>query len=173
MASLILKMGHPLLRCESLEVEQFNCPELFSLAKQLLKVQAEYAGAGLSAPQLGFNQRVICFGGKTPRYADSEATAPIVLINPELFPQGKEMVEGWEGCLSVPGLRGLVARYETVEYRGFDIFGKKICGVVSGFLARALQHECDHLDGILFPDRIQDLKHFGYEEAMTVSPMAL
>lgn len=171
MASLILKMGHPLLKCESLEVEKFNCQELFALVDQLLKVQSEYSGAGLSAPQLGFNQRVICFGGKTSRYTDSQDVQPTVLINPQLLPQSKVMVEGWEGCLSIPGLRGLVSRYETIEYQGFDVFGKKITGVVSGFLARALQHECDHLDGILFPERIEDLKQFGYEEAMTASHM--
>ena len=167
MSALILKMGHPLLRCESLEVEKFDCPELFSLVDQLLKAQVEHHGAGIAAPQLGFNQRIICFGGRTPRYECSGSEEPIVLINPEIKPASNKIVEDWEGCLSIPGLRGLVARHQAVSYKGYDVYGRKVEGLVSDFLARALQHECDHLDGVLFPERIQDLKHFGYEEAMS------
>jgi peptide deformylase len=124
-------------------------------------------GAGLAAPQIGVSQRVVIFSVESnPRYPDVEHVPTTVLINPILTPLGDEMEEGWEGCLSVPGLRGLVARYRSLRYTGFDQHGTPIDRTVSGFHARVVQHECDHLDGILYPMRLRDIRLLGFEDAL-------
>lgn len=167
MKSSILKMGHPLLHCQSLAVEEFNTNELDATIKMLQEAQDQHQGAGVAAPQLGINARVLCCGGETDRYSQSKGTKQLVLINPELTIESDELISGWEGCLSVPGLRGLVMRYKSVSYRARDALGNIIQGKADGFMARVLQHECDHLDGVLFPERIKNFKHFGFEESLT------
>ncbi len=126
-------------------------------------------GAGLAAPQIGIGLRVVIFGvppdGQT-RYPDADHVPETVLVNPCLTPIGDEMVDGWEGCLSVPGLRGLVPRYHAIRYQGCDEYGALIDRTVSGFHARVVQHECDHLDGILYPMKIRDMRNFGFKEVL-------
>jgi peptide deformylase len=124
-------------------------------------------GAGIAAPQIGVSLRVVIFGvGANPRYPDAEQVPYTVLVNPTLTPIGGEMEDGWEGCLSVPGMRGVVPRYSRLHYTGFDQYGKPMDRMVSGFHARVVQHECDHLDGILYPMRILDLAQFGYTDVL-------
>jgi peptide deformylase len=124
-------------------------------------------GAGLAAPQIGVSLRVVIFGVKSnPRYPDAEEVPHTVLINPVVEPLSDEMEEGWEGCLSVPGLRGVVPRYSRLRYRGFGADGKAIDRVAEGFHARVVQHECDHLDGVLYPMRVRDFSRFGFIEAL-------
>ena len=124
-------------------------------------------GAGLAAPQIGVMQRVVIFGYQTnPRYPDAPPVPETVLINPEITPLGDEMEAGWEGCLSVPGMRGLVKRYQSITYRGYDPDGNLIEREASGFHARVVQHECDHLDGILYPFRIDDMRSFGFLDTL-------
>jgi peptide deformylase len=124
-------------------------------------------GAGIAAPQIGVSLQVVIFGvGANPRYPDAEEVPYTVLINPTLEPISTEMEEGWEGCLSVPGMRGVVPRYSQLRYRGFDQFGNAIDRTASGFHARVVQHETDHLSGILYPMRIRDLRLFGYNEEL-------
>jgi peptide deformylase len=125
------------------------------------------SGAGLAAPQIGVNARVVIFGVEAnPRYPDAETVPYTVLINPELTPLGEEIEEGWEGCLSVPGMRGLVPRYRHLRYTGLDAQGRPIDRTVSDFHARVVQHEVDHLDGILYPRRIRDLTQFGFTDTL-------
>ena len=124
-------------------------------------------GAGLAAPQIGELQRIVIFGiERNPRYPDAEPVPFTVLINPELTVLDDEQEEGWEGCLSVPGMRGLVPRYKRLRYRGFDQFGAPIDREVGDFHARVVQHEVDHLDGVLYPRRIRDLRNFGFNEEL-------
>ena len=124
-------------------------------------------GVGLAAPQIGVNLRVVIFEvSSNPRYPDAETVPQTVLINPVLTPLSDAMEEGWEGCLSVPGMRGLVPRYTHLRYQGHDEYGALIDRTVSGFHARVVQHECDHLDGILYPMRIRDMKNFGFSEVL-------
>jgi peptide deformylase len=128
---------------------------------------AHMNGAGIAAPQIGVSLRVVIFGvGANPRYPDAEQVPYTILINPTLNPVGENIEDGWEGCLSVPGMRGIVPRYERLHYTGFDQYGKPIDRLVSGFHARVVQHECDHLDGILYPMRIKDLSNFGYTDVL-------
>ena len=129
---------------------------------------ASLNGAGLAAPQIGELWRVVIFGtdAPNPRYPDAEIVPRTVLINPELEPLGTQMEQGWEGCLSVPGMRGLVPRYTQLRYRGVDPQGRGIDRQVSGFHARVVQHEVDHLDGILYPMRMTDLSRFGFNEEL-------
>ena len=163
----VLKMGDPLLYRKAAPVENFNTSELDSLVADMFDTMAEQNGAGLAAPQIGVSQRVVIFGVESnPRYPDVESVPTTVLINPVLEPIGEEMEDGWEGCLSVPGLRGLVSRYKNLRYTGFDQQGKPIDRTVSGFHARVVQHEVDHLDGILFPMRLRDIRLLGFEEAL-------
>lgn len=164
----ILRMGHPLLNCRSEEVLDFNSPDLDGIVEQLLEYRDRFEGAGLAAPQLGIAKRIICFGGKTKRYPEAGASPVRILINPIIEPLSDEIESGWEGCLSVPGLRGLVDRFEYIRYTGFDVAGNQISAEASGFEARVLQHEVDHLDGILFPKRIKDFAHFGFEEELVI-----
>ena len=163
----VLRMGEPLLFAKAEAVEQFDAPELHELIKDMQDTMADMNGAGIAAPQIGVSLRVVIFGvGSNPRYPDAEQVPYTVLINPVLNPVGEEMDDGWEGCLSVPGMRGIVPRYTRLHYTGFDQYGQAIDRLVSGFHARVVQHECDHLDGILYPMRIQDLTNFGYTDVL-------
>ena len=163
----VLRMGAPLLLEVAKPVEAFDTPELHALIEDMQDTMAHMSGAGIAAPQIGVSLRVVIFGvGTNPRYPDAEQVPYTVLINPILTPIGNELEEGWEGCLSVPGMRGVVSRYSRLHYTGFDQFGSAIDRMVSGFHARVVQHECDHLDGILYPMRITDLRNFGYTDVL-------
>jgi peptide deformylase len=163
----VLKMGDPLLFKVAEPVQEFDSPELHALIGDMFDTMAALNGAGLAAPQIGISRRVVIFGVEAnPRYPDVEPVPTTVLINPviELLTQDTE--EGWEGCLSVPGMRGLVSRYTRLRYSGFDQHGKPLTREAHGFHARVVQHECDHLDGILYPMRLKDMRLFGYEDAL-------
>jgi peptide deformylase len=163
----VLRMGDPVLLQKAAPVERFDTLELHALIKDMEDTMEHMNGAGIAAPQIGVSLRVVIFGvGKNPRYPDAEEVPYTVLVNPVLSPVGKEMEDGWEGCLSVPGMRGIVPRYERLHYTGFDQYGKPIDRLVSGFHARVVQHECDHLDGILYPMRIRDLATFGFTDVL-------
>ncbi len=163
----VLKMGDPQLFRIATPVAAFDTPALHALVQDMFDTMAALNGAGLAAPQIGVSERVVIFGIETnPRYPQAEPVPMTVLINPEIEFLGSETDEGWEGCLSVPGLRGLVTRYTKLHYRGFDQFGRPIDRLAEGFHARVVQHECDHLDGILYPMRLKDMRLFGYEEAL-------
>jgi len=163
----VLRMGNPLLLQRAEEIAQFDTPELHALIQDMQDTMAHMNGAGIAAPQIGVSQRVVIFGvGHNPRYPDAEQVPYTVLVNPVLRPIGDSKEEGWEGCLSVPGMRGIVSRYSRLHYSGFDQYGNPIDRLVSGFHARVVQHECDHLDGILYPMRIDDLRKFGYTDVL-------
>jgi len=160
-------MGDPILLQKAAAVTQFDTPELHALIQDMQDTMAHMNGAGIAAPQIGVSLRVVIFGvGSNPRYPDAEQVPYTVLINPTLNPVGDAQEDGWEGCLSVPGFRGVVPRYERLHYNGFDQYGNTIDRLVSGFHARVVQHECDHLDGILYPMRIQDLTKFGFTDVL-------
>jgi peptide deformylase len=163
----ILRLGHPVLREIARPVDRFDTPELHTLVEDLVDTMKANNGAGLAAIQIGVLQRVVIFGiDRNPRYPDAEPVPLTVLVNPELELLGAEREAGWEGCLSVPGMRGLVPRYRQLRYRGFDQYGAQIDRTVADFHARVVQHECDHLDGILYPERIEDLRSFGFQEEL-------
>ena len=163
----VLRMGDPRLWQKSLPVEQFNTPELNELFRDMRDTMAHLNGAGLAAPQIGVPLRVVIFGVKSnPRYPGIEEVPDTVLINPVLTPISDELEEGWEGCLSVPGMRGVVPRFRKLHYRGFDSEGKAFERSVDGFHARVVQHEVDHLDGVLYPMRIRDFTRFGFTEQL-------
>ena len=163
----VLRMGDPLLLQKAAPVERFDTPELHALIKDMHDTMAAMNGAGIAAPQIGVSLRVVIFGvGMNPRYPDAEQVPYTVLVNPVLTPLGEAMEEGWEGCLSVPGMRGVVPRHTRLHYAGFDPSGGVIDRMASGFHARVVQHECDHLDGILYPMRIRDLSRFGFTEVL-------
>jgi peptide deformylase len=163
----VLKMGDPRLLAVSEPVRAFGTPELEILLTDMRDTMRDLNGAGLAAPQIGIGLRVVIFGFEVnPRYPEADAVPFTVLINPTLTALGPEQDEGWEGCLSVPGMRGLVPRYRNLRYTGFDAEGKAIDRSVSDFHARVVQHEVDHLDGILYPRRIEDLTQFGFTEAL-------
>lgn len=163
----VLRMGDPLLLERARPVQRFDTPELHGLIRDMDDTMRARNGAGIAAPQIGVSLQVVIFGvGANARYPDAEQVPYTVLMNPVLEPLGEAMEEGWEGCLSLPGMRGLVPRYKQVRYRGFDQFGKAIDRSVSGFHARVVQHETDHLLGILYPMRIRDLRHFGFNEEL-------
>lgn len=160
-------MGDPRLLEAAVPVISFDTPELHALLQDMRDTMAAFSGAGLAAPQVGIGLQVVIFGvASNPRYPDAELVPDTVLINPELTHLSDEMDEGWEGCLSIPGLRGLVPRYKRLRYQGFDQFGNQIDRTVSGFHARVVQHECDHLLGILYPMRIRDMSRFGFVEEL-------
>lgn len=160
-------MGDPTLLQVSQPVINFGTPELAELLADMRETMIDASGAGLAAPQVGVPLRVVIFGmASNPRYPDAEPVPDTVLINPVLTPLGDEMEEGWEGCLSVPGMRGLVPRYTRLRYTGFDEQGLPIDRTVDGFHARVVQHEVDHLDGVLYPTRIRDLRYFGFSEEL-------
>lgn len=163
----ILKMGDAKLLRIAEPVMQFNTPELAELIADMFETMAAANGAGLAAPQIGVNLQLVIFGFKSnPRYPDAPTVPETVLLNPVLTPLSDEMDEAWEGCLSVPGLRGLVPRWSRLRYEGVDQFGQRISREVDGFHARVVQHECDHLNGVLYPMRIRDLTQFGYTEVL-------
>ena len=160
-------MGDPRLWELSLPVKEFGTPELLALLQDMRDTMAHLNGAGLAAPQIGVLLRVVIFGVQSnPRYPDVEEVPDTVLINPQLTPLTDELEEGWEGCLSVPGMRGVVPRYRRLRYTGFDEAGRRFEREAEGFHARVVQHECDHLDGVLYPMRIRDLTKFGFNEAL-------
>ncbi|MBE0622005.1 MAG: peptide deformylase [Burkholderiales bacterium] len=163
----VLKMGDPRLLLQARPLEQFDTPELHTLLADMRDTMAHLSGAGLAAPQIGVDLQVVIFGvEKNERYPQAEEVPDTVLINPVLTPLSDELEEDWEGCLSVPGLRGMVPRHVSLRYRGFDEKGKRIDRSVSGFHARVVQHECDHLLGILYPMRIRDFSKFGFIQAL-------
>lgn len=163
----VLRMGDPRLLEAASPVVVFDSPELHELVLDMRDTMAALSGAGLAAPQIGLGLQVVIFGvAANPRYPDAELVPDTVLINPVLMPFDEEMEEGWEGCLSIPGLRGLVPRHKKLRYQGFDQFGKTIDRTVSGFHARVVQHECDHLAGILYPMRMRDFTQFGFTEVL-------
>ncbi len=163
----VLRMGDPRLLSIAAPVERFGTPELHALVRDMHDTMTALDGAGIAAPQIGVGLRVVIFGvGRNPRYPDAEQVPYTVLVNPAITPLGRDMEEGWEGCLSVPGLRGVVERHARIRYRGFDLHGKSIDREAHGFHARVVQHECDHLDGILYPMRIRDLRRFGYTDVL-------
>ena len=163
----VLRMGHPVLREKAKPVDQFGTPELRALLEDMKETMAAKTGAGLAAPQIGVSQRVVIFGvDENPRYPDAEPVPFTVLVNPKLVMLTREVEDDWEGCLSVPGMRGIVPRYTKLRYSGFDIEGNPIERVAEGFHARVVQHECDHLDGILYPQRMTDMSRFGFNEEL-------
>ncbi|MDK2124340.1 peptide deformylase [Parachitinimonas caeni] len=163
----IVKMGDPLLLRVAEPVTDFGSPALTALVQDLLDTMQALNGAGIAAPQIGVSKQVTIFGGfKSPRYPDAEEIPFTILINPELTPIGDEMADDWEGCLSVPGMRGLVPRHTHLRYRGFGLDGQPIDRTVEGFHARVVQHECDHLFGVLYPMRIKDMRQFGFTDVL-------
>jgi peptide deformylase len=163
----ILRMGDPRLLQVSAPVREFGTPALLELLADMHDTMRAASGAGLAAPQIGVLQRVVIFGGgETPRYPDADAVPYTVLINPKVKALRGGRDEEWEGCLSVPGMRGLVPRYRRLRYRGSDQWGQRIDRTVAGFHARVVQHEVDHLDGVLYPTRIKDLRKFGFAEEL-------
>ncbi len=167
MVRTVLRMGDPRLWQQARPVERFDTPELHALVADMEATMHHLDGAGLAAPQIGVDLRVVIFGFEhNPRYPQADVVPYTVLINPVLAPIGDAVEDGWEGCLSVPGLRGLVPRWRTLRYAGFDQFGVAINRLVEGFHARVVQHECDHLDGILYPMRIKDFSRFGFTDEL-------
>ena len=162
----VLKMGHPLLRQVAAPVAQFD-RDLEVLVADMDDTMRAMSGAGIAAPQIGVGLRVVIFElRENPRYPHVAPVPYTVLVNPVLTPLADEQEEGWEGCLSVPGMRGLVPRFTRLRYQGFDREGAPIDRTVEGFHARVVQHEVDHLDGILYPQRIADLRNFVFEDAL-------
>ncbi|WP_395007776.1 peptide deformylase [Undibacterium sp.] len=163
----ILKMGEPRLLKVSDVIQEFDTPALHQLIADMFETMQHANGAGLAAPQIGINLQLVIFGfKKNLRYPDAPNVPETVLINPVLTPLSDETDDAWEGCLSVPGMRGLVPRWSRLRYEGFDQFGQKICRDVDGFHARVVQHETDHLNGVLYPMRIKDLTQFGFTEVL-------
>ncbi len=164
----ILKMGDAHLLRIAEPVQAFDTPELHALIADMRETMAAVNGAGLAAPQMGVNLQVVIFGStaRNPRYPDRPLVPPTVLINPVITPLGPEEEEDWEGCLSVPGLRGVVPRFARIRYTGFDEKGQPIDRTVDGFHARVVQHECDHLIGKLYPMRVRDFSRFGFTEVL-------
>ena len=163
----VLRMGDARLLRRAREVDRFDTRDLQALVGDLFDTMKAKEGAGLAAPQIGVDLRVVIFGfSASPRYPDAPPIPETVLVNPVLTPLSDEMEDGWEGCLSVPGLRGVVPRYRWLRYTGVDARGTAIDRTVSGFHARVVQHECDHLDGILYPMRIKDFTRFGYQDVL-------
>jgi peptide deformylase len=163
----VLRMGDPRLWQKSAPVLNFQDPSLVELLRDMRDTMAHLNGAGLAAPQIGVGLRVVIFGvTANPRYPDVEPVPDTVLINPRLEPVSYEEEEGWEGCLSVPGMRGWVPRWKRLRYSGFDEKGNPFKREVEGFHARVVQHECDHLDGVLYPMRVRDFTRFGFNEAL-------
>lgn len=163
----VLRMGDPRLLEISAEVTEFDTPELHKLIADMRDTMADYSGAGLAAPQIGVMQRVVIFGiPPNERYPDIEAVPETVLINPTITVLSDDKQGMWEGCLSVPGMRGYVERPSHIRYSGFDEYGKAFEREVTGFHAIVVQHECDHLDGVLYPMRIEDMSQFGFDQEL-------
>jgi len=163
----VLRIGDPFLLQQARKVEQFDTADLHQLVEDMVETMSACDGAGLAAPQIGVDLRLVIFGIEAnPRYPDAEQVPQTVLLNPVIEPASDDMDVAWEGCLSVPGMRGAVPRYTQIRYTGFDQFGNQIDRSVSGFHARVVQHECDHLDGILYPQRIKDMRYFGFTDEL-------
>jgi peptide deformylase len=163
----ILKMGDARLLRMAEPVRDFDTPELHALVADMFDTMAAANGAGLAAPQIGVDLRLVIFGFKrNERYPDAPPVPQTVLVNPTVTPLGDALEEGWEGCLSVPGMRGVVPRHARIRYAGLDAEGRPIEREAEGFHARVVQHECDHLDGVLYPMRIRDLRHFGFTSVL-------
>ena len=163
----ILKMGDPRLLAIARPVERFATPELRELVADMFDTMHAADGAGLAAPQIGVDLQLVIFGfERNDRYPDAPPVPRTVLVNPQVEPIGSDEEEGWEGCLSVPGLRGIVPRFARVRYRGFDVDGRPIEREAEGFHARVVQHECDHLIGKLYPMRIRDFSRFGFTSVL-------
>ncbi len=163
----VLKMGDPTLLATAQPVAGFDTPELHALIEDLLDTMTAEDGAGLAAPQIGVGLRVVVFGfEQNERYPEADAVPRTVLVNPVIEPLSDDHDSGWEGCLSVPGLRGVVSRFTHIRYQGFDQFGTAINREAHDFHARVVQHECDHLDGILYPQRMTDMRFFGYTDVL-------
>lgn len=165
----LVKMGNQQLATPSLPVTDFTDPALRALVTDMHDTMLATNGVGIAAPQIGAPLRIVIFGfAANPRYPQAQPLPFTVLINPELTILSEEMTDGWEGCLSVPGLRGLVPRYNHIQYQGYDLDGNLFTRVAEDFHARVVQHECDHLDGILYPQRIKDLRYFGFEDELSI-----
>lgn len=164
----ILKMGDPRLLRVAQPVTAFDTPDLHRLVADMQETMAAVNGAGLAAPQIGVDLQVVIFGSglPNPRYPGAPVVPRTVLINPVITPLGDEEEEGWEGCLSVPGLRGVVPRWQRIRYQGFAPDGSTIHREAEGFHARVVQHECDHLQGVLYPMRVRDFSRFGFTEVL-------
>ena len=163
----ILRMGDPRLLRQAEPVSAVDTPELHALIADMFDTMHAANGAGLAAPQIGVNLQLVIFGfSNNARYPDAPSVPETVLLNPVITPLSDEMEEGWEGCLSVPGLRGVVPRYTRLRYQGVDPYGQIIDREVDGFHARVVQHECDHLIGVLYPMRVKDFSRFGYTEVL-------
>ena len=163
----ILKMGDPRLLRVAQPVRAFDTPELHALVADMFETMHAADGAGLAAPQIGVDRQLVIFGFKTnDRYPDAPPVPETVLINPTIEPIGSDEEEGWEGCLSVPGMRGVVPRFARIRYRGLDIEGRMIARDAEGFHARVVQHECDHLVGVLYPMRVRDFSRFGFTSVL-------
>lgn len=164
----ILKMGDPRLLRVAQPVTEFDTDELHLLVADMFETMRAVNGAGLAAPQIGVDLQLVIFGtdAVNPRYPDAPLVPRTVLLNPVITPLSDDEENGWEGCLSVPGLRGVVPRFSSIRYTGFDPYGDPIDRTVDGFHARVVQHECDHLMGVLYPMRIRDFTQFGYTEVL-------
>jgi len=163
----LLRIGDPVLLQKSEPVKEFNTSELNQLVQDLFDTMEAFDGAGIAAPQIGVLQQVVIFDVKNnPRYPGRDPVPRTVLINPTFDYLSQEIVDDWEGCLSVPGMRGLVPRHTHIRYTGYDQYGEKIDREVTGFHARVVQHECDHLYGVLYPQRIKDMTQFGYKDEL-------
>ena len=161
----ILRMGNPVLLKEAEKVIKFDTPEIHELIKDMIETMKDAEGAGLAAPQVGESIQLVIFGvDKNERYPEAEEVPFTVLINPVITPLTQDKEDDWEGCLSVPGMRGVVPRYKEINYKGSDQYGNEIDRDVEGFHARVVQHECDHLFGILYPSRIENMKLFGFHD---------
>ncbi len=166
----VLRMGHPILQQKAEKISKFDTPELQRLIADMRETMLACEGAGIAAPQVGISQQVVMFGFEhNLRYPEVPPIPLTILINPQIEPFGEAREVGWEGCLSVPGLRGLVSRYRHIHYTAFDLEGNLIERTVEGFHARVVQHECDHLQGILYPQRIEQPDKFGFIEELTES----
>jgi peptide deformylase len=164
----VIKMGNQQLATPSLLVVDFSTTYLDNLINDMKDTMKEKGGVGIAAPQIGCNLRVVIFGFDcSERYPDEQPVPFTVLINPVINILSEDRVDGWEGCLSVPGLRGCVPRYKHIQYSGYDQDGNPISQIADGFHARVVQHECDHIDGILFPQRLNDLRLFGFEDELS------
>ena len=163
----ILKMGDARLLRTAAQLDSFDTPELHDLIQDLKDTMEAAQGAGLAAPQIGVDLAVVIFGfGRSARYPDAPAVPETVLINPVITPLSEAQEDGWEGCLSVPGLRAMVPRFSRIRYTGFDPFGQAIDRIAEGFHARVVQHECDHLIGQLYPMRVRDFTKFGFNDVI-------
>ena len=165
----ILRIGNPILLKKAEKVEIFDTPEIHELIKDMIETMKDAEGAGLAAPQVGESIQLVIFGvDKNERYPEAEEVPFTVLINPVITPLTQDKEDDWEGCLSVPGMRGVVPRYKEINYKGFDQYGNEIDRDAEGFHARVVQHECDHLLGILYPMRIENMKLFGFHDELFV-----